>query len=312
VFDEARQWYEIYDASDRVRWVVGPGGHGTPPVVREAIYDWMIRWLDVKGVTPKEDPIDLLPDHELLVTKNGQVEGKELFEIIRDVPRQKGTRDELAAFVRGLVDRNQPLLRSFRILPAEPGPAKQPVRVLVQESLTPGADARRALADGNVVVLVAPSGRGRDNERPLSGNWMNNTRAWLVGRNIAAMHAAEINAAVEAALRRADVDSSRISAHASGVTGVALLLAAASNPRITSVTLDRTPHSIRSAIEAPIHMNLHDAVIPGFAVKWDLADLRGLLPPQAVVWKDPTDWMGNVVRLEGAYTYSSSDPNVMR
>jgi hypothetical protein len=52
--------------------------------------------------------------------------------------------------------------------------------------------------------------------------------------------------------------------------------------------------------------------MPGFAVKWDLADLRALLPPQAVVWTDPTDWMGNVVRLEGPYTYSSSDPNVVR
>ena len=40
------------------------------------------------------------------------------------------------------------------------------------------------------------SGADADPERPVSGNWMNNTRAWLVGRNLPAMHAAEINAAV--------------------------------------------------------------------------------------------------------------------
>jgi hypothetical protein len=126
------------------------------------------------------------------------------------------------------------------------------------------------------------------------------------------MHAAEINGAVEAAARRADVDSSRISARASGVAGVALLLAAATNPRIASVALERTPYSVRAAIDAPIHTNLHDAVIPGFALKWDLADLRALLAPGAVEWRDPTDWMDNVVRPDGAYTYSSSDPSVVR
>ena len=56
----------------------------------------------------------------------------------------------------------------------------------------------------------------------------------------------------------------------------------------------------------------HDAVIPGFALKWDLADLRDLLRPRSVVWRDPTDWMGNVVALEGSYTYTPSDPNTGR
>ena len=45
VFEEAQRWYRMYGAEDRIQWVVGPGGHGTPLVVREAIYDWMIRWL---------------------------------------------------------------------------------------------------------------------------------------------------------------------------------------------------------------------------------------------------------------------------
>jgi hypothetical protein len=53
-------------------------------------------------------------------------------------------------------------------------------------------------------------------------------------------------------------------------------------------------------------------VIPGFAVKWDLADLRDLIQPRTVVWKDPTDWMGNVLVLEGPYTYTPSDPNASR
>ena len=141
---------------------------------------------------------------------------------------------------------------------------------------------------------------------------MNNMRAWLVGRNLPAMHPAEINAPIVEALGRPDVDPSRISARASGVAGVALLLAAAVNDRIGSVTLERTPHSVRAAVDAPIHMDLHDAVIPGFAMKWDLFDMRDLIRPRSVVWMDPTDWSGNVVPLKGDFIYTPSDPNVPR
>jgi hypothetical protein len=168
------------------------------------------------------------------------------------------------------------------------------------------------LASGHVVALMTMSGTGQDSDRPYAGNWMNNTRAWLVGRNLPATHAAEINAVVAELLKRDDVDRSRLVVHASGVTGVAALLAAVVNPQISSLVLFRTPHSLRAAIDSPIHTNLHDAVIPGFAAKWDLADLRALLRPRTVEWRDPTDWMGNVVRVDGDFKYLPSDPNVSR
>jgi dienelactone hydrolase len=312
VFEEAQRWYKLYGAEERIKWIVGPGGHGTPLVVREAIYEWMIRWLGGGAVDAREEAITLLPDHQLRVTPAGQVDGRELYQIIADTPRAKGSPQELERVIRDLLARNQPLVRSIRILPAAVGAQKRPAVILVQDSLTPRADADTLMADGHVVALIAPSGRGSDSERPRSGNWMNNTRAWLVGRNLPAMHAAEINAAVTELARRADVDASRISARASGVAGVALLLAAAVNPQLGSVSLDRTPYSIRAAIGAPIHTNLHDAVIPGFALKWDLVDVRELLRPRTVTWTDPTDWMDNVVELTGDYTYRPSDPNAPR
>jgi dienelactone hydrolase len=312
VLEEAQRWYRTYDAEDHIRWVVGPGGHGTPLVVREAIYGWMIRWLKQGTGDPREEAIALVPDHELQVTARGQVEGRELYQIIRETPREKGSAAELGTFVRDLMARNPPLARSSKVLAAGTGASRRPAVVVVQNNLQPGPEAQALVAGGSVVVLVALSGRGADPERPRSGNWMNNTRAWLVGRNLPAMHAAEINAAVAEAAARADVDPARISAHASGVAGVALLLAAAVNPQIASVSLDRTPHSVRAAIDSAVHSNLHDAVIPGFAVKWDLADLRDVIRPRTVAWKDPTDWMDNVVALEGAYTYTPSDPNITR
>ena len=67
-----------------------------------------------------------------------------------------------------------------------------------------------------------------------------------------------------------------------------------------------------AAVNGPVHTNLHDAVIPGFAVKWDLQDLVALIRPRTVVWRDPTDFNGNVIALQGDFLYTSTDPNIPR
>ena len=312
VYEEAQRWYELYDAKERVKWVVGPGGHGTPKVVREAIYEWMDRWLANGSGKPMPEITDLLPDRALLVTKNGQVEGRELYQVIANTPRVKGSSQDLSKFVAGLLAANPPVLTISHILTPAPSPTRKPAVVLIQNTLDTAGEAEALRSGGQAVAVMVMSGRGEDTERLYTGNWMNNTRAWLVGRNLPATHAAEINAVVDQLTQRSDVDPARISVRATGVAGVSALLAAAANPRISSVVLTRTPHSVRSAIDSPIHTNLHDAVIPGFAVKWDLSDLRDLIGAKKVEWKDPTDWMGNVVALGAAYSYSSSDPNVTR
>jgi dienelactone hydrolase len=312
VFDEAQHWYGVFDAQDRVKWVVGPGGHGTPLVVREAIYDWMIRWLAEGKGDAREEAVTLLTDHDLQVTPDGQVDGRELYEIIRDTPHVQPAPGELGRFAQDLVAHNPPASRSVVIFPAVPAAGKRPAVLLVQDSLLADDASEKLVREGNVVALVALSGVAVDRDRPRSGNWLNNTRAWLVGRNLTGIRAAEINAAVAELAERPDVDPARITVRASGVPGVAALLAAAVNPQIGAVFLDHTPHSLRAAIDAPIHTNLHDAVIPGFAVKWDLVDVRELIRPRMVTWRDPTDWMGNVVALGGVYTYTVSDPNVSR
>jgi dienelactone hydrolase len=314
VFEESQRWYELYDAGDKVKWVVGPGGHGTPKIVREAIYEWMVRWLRPDAAGSAVDEVtDLLPDHALLVTEKGQVEGRELYEIIKETARTEGSREELATFVSRLVAANPPISSTSKVVTPAGSGRRHPAVVLVQGNLEAGTDADALRSSGHVVALTTPSGRGNDPGRPWAGNWMNNTRAWLVGRNLPATHAAEINAVVSDLAKRDDVDVGRISVRATGVAGVAVLLAASVNPQISSIVLTRTAHSLRAAIESPIHTNLHDAVIPAFAVKWDLADLRALIAPRTVEWRDPADWMGNVATGLGAgYVYTSSDPNVVR
>ena len=85
--------------------------------------------------------------------------------------------------------------------------------------------------------------------------------------------------------------------------GVWLLLAAAGDARIRKVWFDKTSHSPRAAFENPLHRNLHEAIIPGFALRWDLEDLVSAMGERPVLWSDPADWMGSVVSLGEGYRY---------
>jgi hypothetical protein len=87
------------------------------------------------------------------------------------------------------------------------------------------------------------------------------------------------------------------------VKGVWLLLAAAVDTRINKVWLDRTPHSLRSALEGTINTDLFDAVVPQFVLHWDLQDLVRAMGDRPVLWTDPTNWMKRTVSLGPRYQY---------
>src|SRR5499426_245985 len=338
VYEEARRWYQIYGAEEKVRWVVGPGPHGTPREVREAIYEWMIRWLKEGKGDWREQTVKLYPDHELQVTRSGQVadepQSRDLYQhILEDYRKRKrqGTAQELMAEIRKLIPANEskpPALKTIaesadeqviteRIaIETEPGleisgtlyiprsPGRKGAVLVVGAGRTTSL-ARNFAKAGRIALELAPRGTAttRDSLRPLVGEWSTNTRAWLIGRNLPAMRAYDITRGVDALAARNDVDQSSITAVAQGVSGVWLLMAAALDTRIGRVWLDRTPHSLGPAFENPIHTDLHDAVIPGFALRWDIQDLAGLMGQRRIFWTDPTDWMGRVVSLGPKYRY---------
>jgi hypothetical protein len=43
--------------------------------------------------------------------------------------------------------------------------------------------------------------------------------------------------------------------------------------------------------------------MPGFCLRWDLADLVKAIEPRQVIWTDPTDWMGRVVPAGDRFRY---------
>jgi hypothetical protein len=67
--------------------------------------------------------------------------------------------------------------------------------------------------------------------------------------------------------------------------------------------LDKTPYSLLEALHNTLNTDLSDAVIPGFALHWDLDDLTKAMGTRPVLWTDPTNWMGRVVNAGPSFRY---------
>jgi dienelactone hydrolase len=327
VYEEARQWYRRFDAEDRIQWVVGPGGHGTPREVREAIYAWFLRWLGpaAPSATAVEQDIEFRPDHEFRVGETGQVSvdfhGRELYEVIKDAAVPPVGKIDVARAMRDLIAHKPPanvkreasgevhfepdegLSLTARIL-ALPGSGRRPAVLVVQSEAEPSQRAREIAAAGEVVLVLVPRGLPAPPTVRFTGDWITNLRASLVGRSLPAMRANDILCGVDVLAAQPDVDPAQIRAVAEGTPGAWLLMAAAADARIGRVNLYRTPFSLRAALDNPVNRGLHDAVIRGAALHWDFDDLVKAIAPREVVWTDPTDWMRNVVVRPG-FSYST-------
>jgi len=321
-YQEALDWYRIYAAEDHIRWAVGPGPHGTPLEIREAIYQWMIRWLKDGRGDFREEPVEMAPDFDLLATPSGQVEGRQMYQVIQQSFRERmkqGNSEQLLAEIRKWSEdrAGQPppvhVLRddpgeAFRTqelaLEVEPGleisgtlyaplaSGRKPAVLLVDLD---AAMAERLATRGAVVLNLFPRGLPLPSSGEDQAAAKQNIRAWVIGKDMAGMRAFDIQRAVDLLVARPDVDAGSVRALARDVSGVWLLMAAAVDARIGKIWLDGAPHSLRAALDVPITRDLHDAVIPGFALHWDLDDLVKTMAPRTVLWSDPADWLQRVV-----------------
>ncbi len=341
VYDEARQWYSLYHAEDSLGYLMGPGSHGLPLVSREAIYQWMIRWLKNGQGDIHEQPVKMYSNHELQVTSSGNVENepgsKKLYQILladlHSRERQK-TIPELTAELKNLkisTDRTAP---AVRILHETSGPGgrqeqlqfesdpgiwldatlylpvsdnRKPAVVMVEgrgySGATPQASLAQKMAEQGQVVLEMKPRTMPVEEYPYSGDWEINARANLIGLNMPALRAHDVLRGVDLLSTRPDVDSATIRGMGRGVEGVWLLLAAAADSRIEGIWLDRTPYSLRAALENSVAADLWDAAIPGFILHWDFDDLVKAMGSRRVLWTDPTNWVRRVVFAGSSFRY---------
>jgi hypothetical protein len=328
VYDEARRWYELYGAADKIGIFIGPGPHGTPLVSREAVYQWMIRWLKNGEGDYHEQPAKLYADHELWVTRTGRVEdlpgSRKLHQLILDdyaAKKRPGTTAELLDRLRALKILTDGLPPSSKIsgtqvrFESEPGieiegklyapntPGRKPAVLLISGKLSDWM-AERIARQGRVVLeMDARRSNTPDGRRPFVGDYIADERAGQIGLNLPSLRAHDILRGVDLLAARDDVDPSSIRAAAQGVKGIWLLLAAAADPRLSKIWLDKTPHSLLESLHNTLNTDLSDAVIPGFALHWDFADLVKAMGNRAVLWTDPTNWMGHVTPAGKAFRY---------
>jgi hypothetical protein len=336
VYDDARRWYGIYGAEDKLSFFVGPGPHGTPLETREHMYEWMIRWLkDGKGDF-HDQPVKLYTPFELQVTRTGHVDdepgSRKLYQIMLDDQRSKRrprTIAELLTELRRLELPAETSAPEAQVLDETNGATGlvQHIRFETEPGLeiegklylpTSTSGRRQAVllvADRNTSALadqIAKSGRIvlelelRDSPwgydyRPYIGNWVNNTRADHIGRNLPGMRAHDISRGIDVLAARSDVDPTSIRAAAKGLKGIWLLMAAATDARVGKVWLDRTPYSFQPALENTMNTGLFEAAIPGFALHWKIQDLVKAMGTRQVLWTDPTNWMEKVVFLGPPY-----------
>jgi cephalosporin-C deacetylase-like acetyl esterase len=180
---------------------------------------------------------------------------------------------------------------------------KNPAVLLVAGKMSDALGEKIAEMGRVVLVLEPRHSISYDDRRPYVGDWLANTRADQIGVSLPGRRAYDILRGIDLLSSRKEVDTGSIHAAGQGVKGIWLLLAAAADPRIQKVWLDKTPYSLSEALQNTLNTNLSDAVIPGFLLHWDLDDLVLLMGGRPVIWTDPTNWMGRVVSAGPRFRY---------
>lgn len=343
VYDEARKWYSLYGAEDKIGFMVGQGWHGMPLRSREAVYEWMIRWLNNGKGDPHEQSVKMYTNSELQVTRSGNVQdepgSRKLYQILAaelHANERPGSIPDLLAELRDLNIPSHGAAPNVKVLSkssepwglqeqiefeSSPGiwlnatlylpwsPGRNPAVLMLRSGELWGVLSITAMAEEMVkaarVVLVMEPVKSLMNTSggPNTGDWVTNAQANLIGLNLPAIRAHDILRGVDLLASRPDVDPMSIRGAARGVDGVWLLLASAADSRIGRIWLDRTPYSLRASLETPLVADLWDAVIPKFILRWDLKDLVKAMSGRPILWTDPANWMSRVVPLGPPYRY---------
>ena len=178
------------------------------------------------------------------------------------------------------------------------GAGAKPAILMLGPEAPREAQVDRLAGAGNIVfALQLPP--GEDSAAPKSSLlgpfYIDSLRAFLVGKSLVGIRVEDVLRAVDWPSARPDVDGARVSGRGVGPMGIVLLHAAALDPRIGGVTLERTLVSYRDAVEAPVTRGLAQSVIPGVPRHYDLDDLTMAVSPRAVTVRDPIDGAGSSV-----------------
>ncbi len=342
-FREAKQLYGMIGHAERVDLIEYNDKHGFSRPRREAATRWMRRWLLGIDDAIVEADFPVFTEEELRCTKSGQVladlKGKSVFDL--DIERENTlaakrggrSKEQLTEFVRGAlglpkqIAAAEALPSSGRIhrgdyevgkgvltvdggfkLPyvlMSSGPSTRS-RVLAMSgdgkaALTAaGGPFEKRVNDGHPVVALdlrglgetAPEGKspfGADVKEAFLGILLNRP---LLGQRVADVLSVNEGMGGECILA------------ASGATVPVALHAAALDPRIPELRLEKGILSWSSVVKARVTANQMGNVVPGALQVYDLPDLAALMAPRKLTIQDPVDPAGRPIsqaELETAY-----------
>jgi hypothetical protein len=169
------------------------------------------------------------------------------------------------------------------------------------EAISRSPEFIRLVRAGNVVVAFHTRdvlGEPQSGpERLALGPYMPELlRAVVVGKTIVGMRVDDLVRVVNWICGRGDVDRQQISLYGRGGLGMAALHAAAIDERVGRVLLENSLLSYRSALEAALHKNLSETLIPGVLTRYDTPHLMQAVFSRPIFLINPSNAMGQEFR----------------
>lgn len=175
--------------------------------------------------------------------------------------------------------------------------SSQPIEKLAAE----GGEMDRAARSGKVVLLLHPLPwpPSTDASRPTMGTdlpWT--SRAFLVGKTYVGMRTEDVMGAVAWLARQREVNPREIDAVGEEASGVVLLHAAVLDSKMRHITLEHSLVSYQSVLDADVHRNVTEDVIPDVMKQYDLDDLMIATSAQSISVVTPVTGEGRTLTRE--------------
>lgn len=130
------------------------------------------------------------------------------------------------------------------------------------------------------------------------GDWTSGMTAIMTGSTLTGQRAADIVRGLDLLAARPEIDATRLYGVGREAGGVPLLHAAAFDPRLRKLALERTLVSFQAVVDARIHRGIFEQIVPGALKVYDLPDLVRLAGPRPVAVIDAANPLGLPAPLE--------------
>ena len=344
-FREAKQVYALIGHAERVDLIEYNDKHGFSKPRREAAMRWMRRWLLGVDDAPVEADFPVFTEEELRCTRTGQVlsalKGKSVFDL--DIERENElaakrggrSKEQLVEIVRGKLGLPKQIPAAEAVpspgrtnrgdyevgkglLVVEPGvrlpyllmssgPSTRS-RVLTisgdgkAAAVAPGGSFEKLVTNGHPVVALDLRGLGEtapEGKSPFGADVKEAFLGILLNRPLLGQRVLDVLSVNEGMGGECHLS-------ASGAAVPVALHAAALDPRIPEVTLEKGILSWSAVVKARVTQNQMTNVVPGALQAYDLPELAAAIAPRKLTIKSPVDGAGNRVpqgELDKVYGY---------